>query len=109
MVLLPSLKMSVLLLSILGVSSGLVPCPMSNDIKPCTCKYAWEAGKLMSITCEKMKSFDQIVDTFRGHFTPSDRVSLELKNSDIEDMQNRSLAEFNMTITNLKMNYDLLG
>lgn len=104
-----ALNMSVLLLSILGVSSGLQHCPMSKEIKPCTCNYRLDSVKVMSINCEKMKNYEQIVETFRGHFGSSDRVSLAVRNSDLSDMQNRSFSELNMTIENLRLNYDYLG
>lgn len=101
--------MSVLLLSILGVSSGLQHCPMSKEIKPCTCNYRLDIPKVMSIYCDKMKSYDQIVETFRGHFNPSDQVMLTVKNSDLADMQNRSFLELNMTIQNLQLHNDFMG
>lgn len=102
-------KMSVLLLSILGVSSGLQHCPMSKEIKPCTCNYRLDSVKVMGIYCDKMKSYEHIVDTFRGHFTPADRVSLTVRNTDLSDMQNRSFLELNMTLENVRLNNDFLG
>lgn len=101
--------MSVLLLSILGVTSGLQHCPMSKEIKPCTCNYRYDIEKVMAIYCDKMKSYDQIVEIFRGHFNASDRVMLTVRHSDLADMQNRSFLELNMTIKNLQLHSDFLG
>lgn len=106
---LSTLKMSSLLLTILGLSYGFQHCPMSKEIKPCTCNYRTELSKFMYILCDKMKSYEQLVDTFRGHFSPSDRVSLTVRFSDLADMQNRSFGELNMTIESMKLVNDFLG
>ncbi|XP_018580298.1 insulin-like growth factor-binding protein complex acid labile subunit isoform X2 [Anoplophora glabripennis] len=101
------LTMSTLLLSILGLSAGLQHCPMWKQIAPCSCRL--DTAKLTSISCEKMTSYDQVVGTLRGHFSPSDKVSLRLASSYLEDLQFRSLKELNVTLENLKLNHDSFG
>lgn len=96
--------MSQLLLSILGLSVAMPHCPMWQDIKPCTCRT--DSSQLTSISCEKIDSFEQIVNVFRGHFAPTDRVSFRLSYSNIDDLRFRSFKELNMSIENLKLNHD---
>lgn len=101
------LKMSALLLSILGLSSVIPHCPMWKAIAPCSCRM--DSTKLQSIYCEKMSSFDQIVNLFHGHFSPSDRISLSIALSSLDDLPRRSFKELNMSIENLKLNQDNIG
>lgn len=99
--------MSTLLLSILGLSAGLQHCPMWKQIAPCSCRL--DTAKLTSISCEKMSSYSQVVGILRGHFSPSDKVSLRLASSNLQDLQHHSLKELNVTLENLKLNHDYLG
>ncbi|KAG5864885.1 hypothetical protein JTB14_027946 [Gonioctena quinquepunctata] len=99
--------MSVLLLSILGVSSGMQHCPMFREIAPCTCRL--DSYNITSIACDQMTSFKGVVDILGGHFQPQDKVSLRLAHSSLEDLQLRSFKDLNMTIENLKLNHDSIG
>ncbi|KAJ8919801.1 hypothetical protein NQ315_006330 [Exocentrus adspersus] len=101
------LAMSTLLLSFLGLSAGLQHCPMWKQIMPCSCRL--DVSKQISITCDKMNSYDQVVGILRGYFSPSDRVSLRLASSNLQDLQFRSLREINVTLVNLKLNHDYFG
>lgn len=68
-----------------------------------------DSSKLQSIYCEKMSSFDQIVGLFHGHFAPSDRISLSIALSNLDDLSRRSFKELNTSIENLKLNQDNIG
>ncbi|CAG9862799.1 unnamed protein product [Phyllotreta striolata] len=83
-------------------------CPMWRQIVPCTCKTDY-VDKVTTITCDKMTSFEHVVEKLRGHFNPEDRVSLRLAYSTLGDLYKRSFDEFNMTIVNLKLNHDVIG
>lgn len=99
--------MSVLLLSILGVSSSLQHCPMWKEIAPCTCRM--DSSKVTKITCDKMSSFEQAADLLGGYFVPSDRVFLKIGSSELKDLNFRKFKELNMTIENLQLNHDHLA
>lgn len=99
--------MSALLLSILGLSVGMPDCPMWKTIAPCTCRLG--SPHLMSVSCEKMTSYGQVVNLLRGHFTPQDRVSLGISFSTLDDLHERSFGELNMTIENLRLNFNNLA
>ncbi|CAH1280672.1 unnamed protein product [Diabrotica balteata] len=101
----------VLLISVIGVTHSLQHCPIWKEIVPCTCKTDKSDAlvKLTSISCDKMESFDHVLEKLRGHFQPTDRVSLRLAFSSLGDLYKHSFKELNMTIENLKLNHDFIG
>ncbi|VEN33678.1 unnamed protein product [Callosobruchus maculatus] len=103
------IEMSVLLLSILGVSSGLRQCPVWRDIQPCQCRLEPNSKAPTHVWCEKMSSFGQAIDLLANKFQPQERVSLRLVGSTFSDLSERSFKELNFTIDNLKMNHNYLG
>ncbi|CAH2005530.1 unnamed protein product [Acanthoscelides obtectus] len=101
--------MSVLLLSILGVSSGLRQCPVWRDIQPCQCRMEPNSKAATHVWCEKMSSFGQAIDLLANKFPSDEKISLKLVGSTFSDLPERSFKELNCTIENLKMNHNYLG
>lgn len=62
----------------------------------------------ISLNCERMQSFQEVVDHLHGKFTPKDRVILRIAYSKLEDLVHRSFQELNMTIEDLKLNHNNL-
>lgn len=79
---------------------------MWKDLAPCTCRM--DSSQLKVIICEKMGSYEQVVNLLGGHFTPGDRVSLTVHYSKLVDLPRRTFKELNMSIENLKLNHDSL-
>ncbi|XP_060519839.1 leucine-rich repeat protein SHOC-2 [Cylas formicarius] len=99
-------SMSALLLTIVGISA-FQQCPVWREIAPCACRRS--QAKLSSITCDKMGSYGQVVNLLGGHFGPTDRVSLKLSSSNLQDLEYRAFKELNVSIENLKLNHDHIG
>lgn len=96
---------TILLLSIVGLSEGIQNCAVWKEIAPCTCKIEFS---LTTINCERMESFDEIVNILKNRFAPKDKISLRITSSNLYDLAERSFDEFNMNIESLKLNHDNL-
>lgn len=80
---------------------GLQNCAVWKEIAPCTCKIEIT---MTSITCEKMNSFAEIVNILKNRFSPKDKISLKIRQSDLYDLSHRSFQELNMNIERLYLN-----
>ncbi|KAF5297200.1 hypothetical protein FQA39_LY12215 [Lamprigera yunnana] len=96
--------MSTLLLSILGLTLGVQQCPMWKEIAPCTCKN--DRPTIIDVFCEKMTSYDQIVNILQNKFHPNDKITLRIKSSTLRDLPERTFKELNVTIENIQLNQD---
>uniref|UniRef100_A0A1Y1MT41 LRRCT domain-containing protein n=1 Tax=Photinus pyralis TaxID=7054 RepID=A0A1Y1MT41_PHOPY len=101
----PNITMSTLLLSILGLTLGAPQCSILKDIAPCKCSN--ETYKI-EITCEKMTSYDHLVNTLRDKFLPTEKIVLEISSSSLHDLPQRSFKELNLNIKNLQLHHDNL-
>ncbi|XP_030750402.1 insulin-like growth factor-binding protein complex acid labile subunit [Sitophilus oryzae] len=97
--------LSVFYSALLGVSLAF-QCPIWRDILPCTCTHSIPLSKSVIIECEKMTTYSQVLDIFRGFFSPSDRIHLKLNKSSMQDLQYRAFAELNATIEELSLNHN---
>lgn len=95
---------TVLVLSsiIVGLTEGIQNCAVWKEIAPCTCKIEFS---LTTINCERMGSFDEIVNILKDRFAPKDKISLRITSSNLYDLTDRSFDEFNMNIESLKLNH----
>ena len=98
------LPASFILIAIAGVAAS-YECHFWRDIQPCSCKVD---NKHLSIACENMNSFGETIDLLANKFSVSDHVFLSISRSNLADLNDRSFKELNMTITNLKLNYNQL-
>ncbi|XP_056637540.1 insulin-like growth factor-binding protein complex acid labile subunit [Diorhabda sublineata] len=108
MVLNPPSMYALFLFCFLGITPTLQHCPVWKEIVPCTCKMD-AVIKLMSVYCDKMESFEHVLEKLRGHFQPTDKVSLKLSFSSLSDLYKHSFNELNVTIEDLKLNHDVIG
>lgn len=95
---------SALLLAMLNVS--IIGCPMSMDIRPCTCRM--DINQVKDVQCSGMSSHVEVNGALQGHFGPHERVSLKVVGSNLQDMPPGYFKRLNMTIVNLNLNHDNL-
>ncbi|KAK5642667.1 hypothetical protein RI129_008834 [Pyrocoelia pectoralis] len=100
-----NITMSTLLLSVLGLTLGAQQCLVWKEIAPCTCLN--ETSKI-EIFCEKMSSYEQVVNTLQNKFLPTDRILLRISSSTLQDLPQKSFKELNMNIENIQLNNDNL-
>lgn len=65
-------------------------------------------GTTKMILCEKMESFGDVVRLLQNKFAPTDKISLRISLSRLDDLEYRSFKELNMTVVNLKLDYNQL-
>lgn len=66
-------------------------------------------GERIEVWCEKMKSFDEVMEALRGKFTPEQQIILRVVHSNLRDMSRYDFKELRMSITRLELNNDNLG
>lgn len=97
--------MSTLLFSILGLSLAAQQCSIWREIAPCTCR---KDTSRINVNCEKMTSYQEVVNSLQNRFAPTDRIVLQISSSVLEDLPDRSFKELNMTIESIQLNHDNL-
>lgn len=66
-------------------------------------------GERIEVSCEKMKSFDEVAEALRGKFTPEQQITLRVTHSNLRDISRHDFKELRMSITRLELNHDNLG
>ncbi|KAH0955234.1 hypothetical protein HN011_011817 [Eciton burchellii] len=66
-------------------------------------------GERIEVSCEKMKSFDQLAEALSGKFTPEQQITLRVAHSNLRDISRHDFKELRMSITRLELNHDHLG
>lgn len=66
-------------------------------------------GERIEVTCEKMKSFDQLAEALNGKFTPEQQITLRVSHSNLRDISHHDFKQLRMSITRLELNHDHLG
>ncbi|XP_076263353.1 leucine-rich repeat-containing larval translucida [Rhynchophorus ferrugineus] len=99
----------IMFLALFGAIVAHYQCPKYSNIMPCKCTSVTNKHKTPAIECEKMPSYEQVVTILNNHFQPTDRISLKLIQSNLQDLQYRSFRELNATIEDLILNYSYLG
>ncbi|GJQ76872.1 hypothetical protein Trydic_g15078 [Trypoxylus dichotomus] len=98
-------------LKVYGMSASSAKyCNVWREIQPCSCTVRMIAKQapIKVILCENMESFADVVRLLQDKFSPTDKISLRISLSRLEDLEYRSFKELNMTIVNLKLdNNDL--
>ncbi|XP_065332708.1 insulin-like growth factor-binding protein complex acid labile subunit [Cloeon dipterum] len=89
------------LYTLLGITVGTtLNCVQREQISPCTCTYTLNSGgsqeqtaasiastaQKIDIACEKMTSFNQVVDALRGNFNNYTRLNLRISHSSLDDL-----------------------
>ncbi|KAK9686462.1 hypothetical protein QE152_g37170 [Popillia japonica] len=89
-------------------SSSAKYCAIWREIQPCSCtiNLSPDQDPIKIILCENMASFGDIVALLKDKFSPTDRISLRINFSNLNDLYSRSFKELNMTIVNLKLDHN---
>lgn len=102
-------KMATLLYTIFSfTASASLHCAVRREISPCTCSPHQMFANTISVTCEKMDSFNHVVDVLQDKFTPDLQIWLKITHSQMIDFERRHFAEMNMNIKNLRLNHNNL-
>jgi hypothetical protein len=100
--------MATLLYTIVGITlGGSLHCSLRREIAPCTCDLLY-APNTIQVTCDRMESFNQIVDVLRDKFSPDFNIGLKITNSLLNDFDGKNFAEMNMNVKNLRLNFNNL-
>lgn len=89
-------------------ASASLHCAVRREISPCTCSPHQMFANTISVTCEKMDSFNHVVDVLQDKFTPDLQIWLKITHSQMIDFERRHFAEMNMNIKNLRLNHNNL-
>jgi len=104
-----SLIMATLLYTIFSFTAGAsLHCAVRPEISPCTCAPHNIYANTISVTCEKMESFNHVVNVLQNKFTPDFQIWLRITHSQMLDFDTRQFAEMNMNIKNLRLNFNNL-
>lgn len=79
-------------------SSYTVHCAQRKEISPCTCHQNLYKPVRISVECQKMKSFEDIINTLRNKFERSVEVHLVIEFSNLEDLPQWQFKELHSTI-----------
>ncbi|KAG5677246.1 hypothetical protein PVAND_007018 [Polypedilum vanderplanki] len=102
--------MAALLYTIFSFTAGAsLHCAVRPQISPCTCSPHHMYANTISVTCEKMDSFNHVVDVLQNKFTPDFQIWLRITHSQMMDFDKRQFAEMNMNIKNLRLNHNNLS
>ncbi|XP_070490388.1 leucine-rich repeat protein SHOC-2 [Chironomus tepperi] len=102
--------MATLLYTIFSFTAGAsLHCAVRPEISPCTCAPNNMYANTISVTCEKMESFNHVVNVLQNKFTPDIQIWLRITHSQMLDFDTRQFAEMNMNIKNLRLNFNNLS
>lgn len=79
-------------------NSYTVHCAQRKEISPCTCHQNLYKPVRISVECQKMKSFEDIINTLRNKFERSVEVHLVIEFSNLEDLPQWQFKELHSTI-----------
>lgn len=80
-------------------------CSVRREISPCSCDV--NHGKIV-LTCDGVDSFNRVFDALQNRFNPDLKIQLEVKWSQLEDLETKAFGDMNLRLTNLKLNFDNL-
>ncbi|KAM8709132.1 hypothetical protein ACLKA7_016013 [Drosophila subpalustris] len=80
-------------------------CSVRPEISPCTC----ETGKAinhMELSCEKLESFNAVVDSLANKMNPDASIDLKITHSQLDDLEMRSFRDMNFNLYKLRMQWN---
>lgn len=83
-------------------------CSQRPEISPCSCKPHDFFNNTIHVSCAGLASFNQVFDSLQNKFSLKDHIWLEIKKSQLDDLETRNFKDMNMNITKLYLNYDEL-
>ncbi|KAK9500331.1 hypothetical protein O3M35_001613 [Rhynocoris fuscipes] len=100
-------------LSIEQISLSLsVHCAQRREISPCTCQYQQltnRSTKHISVSCERMISFQQVITALQNKFDNNVDISLKISHSILDDLPQLSFQQLGLNIQQLKLHHDNLS
>ncbi|XP_055378650.1 leucine-rich repeat-containing G-protein coupled receptor 4 isoform X2 [Condylostylus longicornis] len=85
-----------------------IACAVRREISPCTCEPMQPLDRNLpphgiELACEKVDSFNQIVDSLSNKFAKNDSISLLISHSNLEDLEMRAFTEMNLNLKKLRL------
>ncbi|XP_034482638.1 leucine-rich repeats and immunoglobulin-like domains protein 3 [Drosophila innubila] len=80
-------------------------CSVRPEISPCTC----ETGKAinhMELSCEKLESFNAVVDSLANKMNSDASIDLKITHSQLDDLEMRSFKDMNFNLYKLRMQWN---
>ncbi|XP_022214179.2 leucine-rich repeat-containing G-protein coupled receptor 6 [Drosophila obscura] len=80
-------------------------CSVRPEISPCTCDTG-KASNYVELSCEKLESFNAIVDTLANKLNPDVHTDLKITHSQLDDLEMRSFTDMNFNLYKLRMQWN---
>ncbi|BFF97785.1 leucine-rich repeat-containing G-protein coupled receptor 6 [Drosophila madeirensis] len=80
-------------------------CSVRPEISPCTCETG-KASNYVELSCEKLESFNAIVDTLANKLNPDVHTDLKITHSQLDDLEMRSFTDMNFNLYKLRMQWN---
>lgn len=80
-------------------------CSVRPEISPCTCETG-KAWNHVELSCEKLESFNAVVDTLANKFNPDTKIDLKITHSQLDDLEMRSFTDMNFNLYKLRMKWN---
>lgn len=96
-------KMTSLVYAVFHIAT--LQCSVRPEISPCTC----ETGKAlnhMELSCEKLESFNAVVDSLANKLNPDVSIDLKITHSQLDDLEMRSFRDMNFNLYKLRMQWN---
>lgn len=77
-------------------------CAVRREINPCTCKHRDALTGSITVVCERMTSFGQVVDALQDRFG-NHSIALRIAVSNLDDLPSKTFQELGMRIIHLKL------
>ncbi|KAH8378589.1 hypothetical protein KR009_000075 [Drosophila setifemur] len=95
--------MTTLMYTVLNLAT--LQCSVRPEISPCTCETG-KAWKHMELSCEKLESFNSVVDSLANKLNPDTKIDLKISHSQLDDLEMRSFTDMNFNLYKLRMNWN---
>ncbi|XP_017066753.1 insulin-like growth factor-binding protein complex acid labile subunit [Drosophila eugracilis] len=80
-------------------------CSVRPEISPCTCE-AGKAWNHVELSCEKLESFNKVVDTLSNKLNSDTQIDLKITYSQLDDLEMRSFTDMNFNLYKLRMQWN---
>ncbi|KAH8375183.1 hypothetical protein KR200_000790 [Drosophila serrata] len=80
-------------------------CSVRPEISPCTCETG-KAWNHVELNCEKVESFNAVVDSLANKLNPDTKIDLKITHSQLDDMEMRSFTDMNFNLYKLRMQWN---
>ncbi|EDV97032.1 leucine-rich repeat and death domain-containing protein 1 [Drosophila grimshawi] len=82
-------------------------CAVRPEISPCTCETG-KAFNHVELACEKLESFNAVVDSLANKLNPDMKIDLKITHSHLDDLEMRSFRDMNFNLYKLRMQWNNL-